>query len=272
MTVSTETALFHRDGDWLVPTTLTTGPWRSDAMHGGPPSAVIGLAIEAATEPDDQVARITIELEAPVPLEPLRCATTRTQISRRVGRLDIALVTPVRQVCSARVLLLRGDPIPEPAWVPPSEDFSVPGPEARYAWDARSRRADDTAVFHRDGSEHRLVSGGYGTAGPGVCWIRMAFPLVEGEPTSALCGLLAAADFGSALSGSLPRQTGRGVGLINVDVSLAIARDPVGEWFRLDSTALVDPAGWGLAMTRLADTAGHLGVLHQSQLGYHFRR
>jgi hypothetical protein len=155
--------------------------------------------------------------------------------------------------------------------VPPDEDYTVPGAEARFTWEKRSSGSDFT-VFHRDASEHRLVSGSYAESGPGVSWVRTSYPVVEGEPTSPLCGLLAAADFGSALSGSLPRNTGRAVGMINVDVSLAIARDPIGEWFRLDSTALLDPAGWGLAMTRLADVAGPLGVLHQSQLGYEFRR
>jgi hypothetical protein len=73
------------------------------------------------------------------------------------------------------------------------------------------------------------------------------------------------ADFGSAIA--QPLGSGEPVALINVDVSLALSRRPVGEWFRLDSIDLVGDGGVGLAITNLADRDGPLGVLHQSQLG-----
>jgi hypothetical protein len=256
-------ALFHRDGEWYQPTKLATGPWRTDAQHGGPPAALFGLAMSQAVEDHEHISRVTIELESPVPLEPLRVEVARRQVSRRVAHLDMALMTADRQVASARALLLAAERLPEPEWQPAPEDFSVPGPDKTYVLGG-PRGSDDHLVFHRDGAEHRVVAGGYHLAGPSTAWIRLAYPLVDGDETTPLCSLLAAADFGSALS--RPLSVDSGVGLINVDVSLALVRHPVGEWFRLEATGLVHPDGAGLAITHLADTQGLLGILHQSQL------
>ena len=38
----TEEWLVEEVDGWLVAGALTTGPWHADAMHGGPPSALIG--------------------------------------------------------------------------------------------------------------------------------------------------------------------------------------------------------------------------------------
>ena len=175
------------------------------------------------------------------------------------------MLTAERRVCSARALIARTEPVPAPAWRPPHQDYTVPGVDKRFDWAHDPRRSSPT-IFHRDAVEHRLVAGTYGAPGPGTAWIRLSSPLVDGEETSPLCGLLAAADFGSALSQSMPRDGG--ASLINVDVSLALVRPPAGEWFLLDATGLVDEAGAGLATARLADVDGPLGVLHLSQVAY----
>ena len=66
-------ALFVADGDALVPTDLARGPWDPNALHGGPTSALLARAIESC--PTDgvafEVARLTVELLRPVPVEPL---------------------------------------------------------------------------------------------------------------------------------------------------------------------------------------------------------
>ncbi len=56
-------ALFIRDGDRFVPTPFTTGPWRADAMHGGPPSALVGHRVLEAIDGDQYVARLNVEIE-----------------------------------------------------------------------------------------------------------------------------------------------------------------------------------------------------------------
>ena len=56
-------ALFVIDGDTAVPSELTRGPWDPNAMHGGPPSALLARAVERCDEgPTPFVARLTVEL------------------------------------------------------------------------------------------------------------------------------------------------------------------------------------------------------------------
>lgn len=255
-------ALFREVDGWFVPGELTRGPWQPDAMHGGPPAAMIGWGIEQALEPGEQAARIAVDLITPVPLEPLRVVSVRRPVSRRVTHLDVELVTERATVCTAHAVLLRGDPLPRPTWSPPAVEPPA-GPEHRD--DIGPAFHDVTPVYHRDAVEHRVVAGSITTAGPATSWSSLRYPLVAGRATPPLAALLAVADFGSAIA--QPYGWDEPVLLINVDVSVALSRSPAGEWFRLDAVDLVGDAGIAVAVTHLADEAGPLGVLHQSQLG-----
>jgi hypothetical protein len=259
-------ALFRRADQWFHPTLLTTGPWRPDAMHGGPPSALMGWAVDRAVEPNEHIARINIELERPVPLEPLRMERTRRQVSRRVAHVDVVLRTAARAVASARALLLRTEPVPALIFQPADDMPVVPGPERVVSPPSASHSAP--ILYHRDATEHRMIEGGFEIPGPGTSWVRLTRPLIEGEQTSGLCSLLAVADFGSAISQSV--VAGAGVGLINVDVSVALSRYPVGPWICLRAAGMLNQDGAGLAVTHLTDSQGALGIATQSQIGHSY--
>jgi Thioesterase-like superfamily len=215
-------------------------------------------------EPGEQVARVAIDLEKPVPLTPLTPVVERRGVSRRIAQLEITLVAEAGPVARARALLLRGsedvaqgaDPLEslEPEGTP----FSFEGPETVVA---------DGEVYHLHAVEFRLVTGGFLVAGPACAWMRVAMPIVEGEPQVPLAQMLAVADYGSALSSSPER----GFALINVDVSVALHRAPVGEWFRLLTLGHVGPEGIGLATSELSDTAGPLGTITQNQIVHSLR-
>ena len=72
-------ALFAVDEDHFVPSEFTRGPWRADAQHGGPPSALLGYVTNALIEPNEVLTHIEVELVAPVPLVPLRMSTERVR-------------------------------------------------------------------------------------------------------------------------------------------------------------------------------------------------
>ncbi|MDO9486523.1 MAG: thioesterase family protein [Actinomycetota bacterium] len=255
-------ALFSRDGDWFIPSPFTTGPWRPDAMNGGPPCSLISLAVHDALESDEQVARIGVDLEKPVPLVPMQLHSSRRQVSRRVAHLSVELRTATDVVASARALLLRGrGPVPL---------IDRPLPQAPALPDAPlepaepDRWAAQPCVFHRDGVEVRFTTGNWGVPGPGTAWIRMAVPLIDGEPTPDLCQLMAIADLGSPLSQAV--APGSGMALINVDVNVTLAGAPSGPWFCIATQGTVSPAGIGLANTQLFDQNGPLGVITHSQI------
>src|ERR687894_3208698 len=118
-------AFFERDGDVLVPSELTRGPWDPGAQHAGPPSALVARAIERC-EPRDgmRVGRITLEILRPVPIAPLSVAVEVVRPGRSVELLEATLSGPEGELIRARAWRLQASDLnldePEP---PP------PGPE-----------------------------------------------------------------------------------------------------------------------------------------------
>lgn len=248
----------------FAPTLHTTGPWRPDAQHGGPPAALLGRTIEGALEPSEVLTRINVELVRPVPLEPLVAVVRREQVSRRVTHVHAALEHNGRVVATSTALALHGATLPPPAWVPAPDAPEVPGPDMRIV--APVFASGDLPVsYHRDAVEHRMTSGAFDRPGPATSWIRLLEPLIEGEATSSLCRLLAAADFGSGISGIYGPDAG--VGLINADLTVALSRPPIGEWTCVAGTSRANSQGTGLAVSELGDEAGYVGVATQSLLG-----
>ena len=60
--------------DEVTPTELARGPWDPRSLHGAPVAALLAGAVEGVRYEgvDWFVTRLTIELERPVPLAPLR--------------------------------------------------------------------------------------------------------------------------------------------------------------------------------------------------------
>jgi Thioesterase-like superfamily len=254
--------LFRRDGAQFVPTPFTTGPWRSDAMHGGPPSALIGTVVEDVMDEGEQVAGIQIDLQRAVPIEPLTVVVERRPQSRRISYLSVEIHAASGRAVAAKALLLRGEPIET---IPDQDDAPIPPDQVEpMTWADRGHW--ETPVFHMDAVEHRVVEGGFGVPGPSVAWLRPRGSVIAGESPSGLAQLLAVADFGSALSQSV--APGSSVSLINVDVNVSLTRSPVGPWFCLEARGIVSNEGIGLAVARLRDIGGPLGIVTLSQIAY----
>jgi hypothetical protein len=259
------TSLFEPRGDWFLPTELTLGPWSLDAMHGGPPGALLGRAVDLALEPGEVAVRVGLDLESAVPLEPVRIEVQRVRSSRRVARLIAELHTAERRVATCRVVALRTEAFEvEP---PARRGFVLPSPEAAVEGPPAFHEAP--VIYHRDAVEHRFEVGGFATPGKAICWTALHVEVVAGEANSPLAHLMAAADFGSGLSQRLHGVLSSP--LINVDVSVSLSRAPVERWIRLEplvDATVVDSSGVGLATTGLADRLGPFGVVTQAQLGY----
>lgn len=254
-------SLYQRDGDWFVPSILTTGPWRADAMHGGAPSALIGALVTGAMGENEQVARVQIDLERPVPLEPLVGLVRRRQVSRRVAHLEMELSTTAGRAVSARALLTRWESISidSDEWSPPQPPDHLVSMDWNHLYSS-----DSGPIFVRDAVEHRLIRGGYGVPVSSAAWLRLKVPVIDGTEPCGLSQLLGVADFGSPLSQTT--SIGAGLALINIDVNATLFRRPTGPWFLLDATGQVGEGGLGLAVTDVSDLEGRIGVITQSQV------
>src|SRR5690349_1903169 len=102
---SADSSLFH-------PTELTRGPWSPAAQHGGPPSALLAMVLEAHDDEkaprrpegsDDAmfVARLTVELLKPVPLAPLVVRVNVERPGRKVQLLSASLNADGKEVARA---------------------------------------------------------------------------------------------------------------------------------------------------------------------------
>ena len=116
-------------------------------------------------------------------------------------------------------------------------------------------------AFHRDACEHRFVESTWDTPGPVGLWIRLDVPLVADEEPSGVQRVMAAADFGNGVSGSLPHDEWL---YINPDLTVHLGRPPVGVWVGMRSASRYAAAGAGLAESELFDAAGRLGRSCQS--------
>ena len=254
------------DGAFFLPhggerygaTELTRGPWRADAQHAGPPAALLGRAVQRHGDGStgSRVSRMTFEILRPVPIDELTVSTQSTQVGRSLERVDAALEdSQGRMVMRASALRMRvaRDTVPEVGSAltgPGPQDCSTSG-FFPVAWDTGYHTA----------MEVRFASGAFVEPGPAMAWMRMRVPLVEGEETSGLCRVLAAADSGNGISGELDFDRYM---FINPDLNVHLLRDPVGEWVGLDSRTTVTTDGIGLADSLLLDQAGAIGRASQS--------
>jgi hypothetical protein len=248
-------AFYTPDGDRLVPSELTRGPWDPGAQHAGPPSALLGRAIERR-EPRDgmRIGRITLEILGPVPLAPLMVTAEVVRPGRSVELLEATLVGPDGEVMRARAWRVQAGSV----GLQGEEDPSPPGPEAGEERDFFPTGKD---VGYHTAMEYRFVRGAFLEPGPATVWMRMRVPLVEGEEPSPLERVLVAADSGNGVSAALDYH--RYV-FINTDLSVHLLRPPAGDWVCLDAVTYVD--GLGLTDTALWDERGRVGRAAQTLL------
>jgi hypothetical protein len=254
---SSPRALFERHADRFVPTPLALGPWSPTALHGGPPAALLGRAIERYDGGEStMVSRLTLELLRPVPLAPLELVTRLVRPGRKVQLIEALLRAGTLDVARMTGLRIRQQPLQLPPDLP-MEPIVVEPPERGV--DAQ-RLSGYLEGFHTHGVEHRYVRGQLEKAGPATDWIRLRFPLLEDEEPSPLVRVCAAADFGNGVSQILPRSHT----FINPDLTIYLHRYPRGEWVCLDAVTRVEPNGVGLAESRLLDRDGTIGRALQS--------
>jgi len=103
--------------------------------------------------------------------------------------------------------------------------------------------------------ESRLALGHFGR-GRVAIWMRQRMPLIAGATPSPVERVLVAADSGSGVSAGIEHASHTA---INFDLTVALHRPLHGEWVGLDSISTYEPAGLGLADTRVLDVRGTIG-------------
>jgi len=261
--MSVPDAIFHLDGDRVVPTELARGPWSPDAQHGGAPAALLARAVERCDPgPADFVARMTIELLRPVPLAPMTMRARTVRPGKKVQLIEASLFDGDEvEVVRATALRLRTAdlalPVPEPA------PLDIPTPDASPAFQIRFDPDVELPLGFWKTVELRQARGSWTESGAATVWFRLQVPVVAGEAPTPFQRVAAAADFGNGISAALER--GKYL-FINPDLTIYLHRLPVGEWVALDARTYAEAEGIGVAESALYDERGRIGRSAQALL------
>ncbi|MEU3130895.1 thioesterase family protein [Streptomyces sp. NPDC006874] len=260
LSATTANAFYHHLGNGrFASSPATAGPWSAKTQHGGPPSALMGRAMEQhAPRRGMRIARVTVELLRPVPVADLELEVRTVRSGGRTEILEGEMTSGGTPVLVARAWRLVASPPETPSLCPAPAAPQRPGPQAPHTM----------AAAHLDGyvsaMEWRFEPGkGFDSLGPGTAWARQRIPLVEGAQDTPLTRALTLADSSWAVAFELDHHAGL---VINTDITLALHRDPVGEWLCLRSDTAASPAGSGLALGQLDDAIGDCGRVLQTLL------
>jgi Thioesterase-like superfamily len=249
-------AIFRVDGDRVTVSPDAAGPWDPTMQHGSAPASLVVWAAEAIpTAVPMRIARVTIDLMRPVPLKLLTIETEILREGRKIQLCAIRLRADGVLVVAASVLKVRLQREALPS--------DVVGPQV--ALPSPDQSPEDPAQFSNSpfvtGMQLRSARGKFGVPGPGAIWYRVVRPLVEGEKVSPAVRAVVAADFCNGTSAALDFRQWT---FLNADLTVSMAREPVGEWILLDAESWIGLDGAGLAMARLADEQGYFGRAVQS--------
>lgn len=253
--------LFIPRGADFVPSEHTRGPWDPRHQHGGAVAALVARAVERTAGSEFCVTRLTVELMRPVPLDRLAVDVAVPRPGRRVLGITVSLSAGDLEVevVRAHAVAVRQAELPTGEG---HESFLEPGPAAG---DERPFGFDqhDQPAFHHTGMEVRFVDGGADRPGPARAWFRLRRPVVGDEQPSGVQRAAAAADFGNGVSWVLPFDDWI---FLNPDLTLHLARPPVGEWIGLDAKTLPSDQGMAMADSAVYDERGRVGRAVQSLL------
>lgn len=222
---------------------------------------MLSRAIEAAAgvEPGQQ-ARIAFDILRPVPLVPLRTRTRVLRGGKRVEQLEATLSVAAdgTELMRARAWRLQdravelpdGLGIPDP---PPDGPDGLPEHGRPAFWQGD--------VVYWDALEWRRAAGDLEVPGPATYWTRLRIGLVIGEPVTPLQHLLVMADAASGISSTLDWTR---FDFVNVDYSVALERQPEGEWLAMDAITRPGRRGVGVCTAVLSDVTGRIGSSSQT--------
>lgn len=245
---------FHADGDLLVPGDLARSAWSKDQMHGVAVSGALARGAERLVADLGMAelvpSRLTVDLFRPARMVP---GQVRAEVVRQGSRLclvDVALVQDDEPVTRASVLFLRptesgtGEiwaPGERPG--PPPEDIVPPSDQPRVPFVRSSAGWSQQFAEHQNSDRKQSWS--------------TAVPVVAGERLSPFQAAAAAAD-GASLVGNWGSH---GVQHINSDLTLTLARRPVGVEIGLSAVDRVEVDGVAVCTVAVFDRSGPLGTV-----------
>jgi Thioesterase-like superfamily len=243
------------DSETFAATRATESPWDERMQHGGPPTALLARTMLAAQPRDGmRLARINAEFLGPIPRAVLRLQTRVARPGKRIELLEGVIEADGREVVTARAWRIAVQPegsIP-PGVTKPEIPPALPEPQTPLDW--------LRGWGYGESIEWRYVPGSK-RPGPASVWARLRVPLIAGEPVHPLDRVLVVVDSANGIGGELPMEEWL---FVPPSLSVAIEREPRGEWTLLEARTTLSDDGLGVTVAKLADQSGYLGAATQA--------
>ncbi|WP_206446619.1 thioesterase family protein [Agrococcus sp. KRD186] len=241
------------------PTEQASGAWQPGEMHFAPLGGLLTHAIErhrmerhAGEAAPLLLARMGFDILGFLALE----ETSVRVETRRPGR-TIELTEATASIAGRDVAVARAwhSVAVETARVEGGAAAPLPAPQ-------NSQRAE----FGTDwggGYVHSVDFRECGGRAPGRnrAWQRTEHALVEGEPVAPIARWIGLIDGANGVA--VREQPGEWM-FPNLDLTIHLHRQPVGEWVGFDTTVTFGPTGQGITATALHDERGHVGHAAQT--------
>lgn len=250
-------AVYQISEQYALPSGSAAGPWDPGMQHGAAPAALVAWATERiATDVPMRVARLTLNLLRPVPLAPIEIRSEIVRQGRKIQVASICLLARGIEVVRASVLRVR---VSDPALPVDLCKAALDLPQPELSHELKGDQRIKSPFL--EGVSARLATGTQRRPGAAAMWFRANQPIVAGEEVSPVMRAAIAADFCNGVSSMLDA---REWSFINSDVTLNLARVPVGEWILVNAETWLGADGGGTAVARLADRTGYFGWAAQS--------
>lgn len=253
----TQTASYYRHlGDNRYESTgHSQGAWNPHEQHMAPVAGLmVGALEQCSPRPDMLLTRINFDILGLIPAGEFTLETSVLRPGRTIELLQSELIAEGRVAVRATAWRLQAR---DTAAVEGCEDTPMPPPEEGKPWDGM---ANWPGGFIKS-LESRALPGH--RPGNGRVWLHVPYGMVEGETTSPLVKLAGLADCANGVAARVSPTPGNYM-FPNVDLSLHLYRQPVGEWLGVDVQVTFANNGIGLTSAVLHDSQGPFGRSEQT--------
>jgi len=251
-------------GHLFASTRLAAAEWYPDGQHGGVVSALIASVVESIPSLTPmEISRVTVELFRVVPVSMLEAVVEIVREGKRIQTCEVRLYDGATEVARGLVQRLRTTSLDFPTHYD-SGLRSPRGPDGledlAFA-DVVPLPDTGQITFGRGALTLREATGSVAAPGPATVWFKFDTALVDGEETSPTQRAILAADFSNGLSRF---ADGTEWVFMNSDLSIHLARPPIGDWIALDGESIWHRGGRGVATSHLFDAQGPIGRATQT--------
>lgn len=245
-------AFFRTSEHGFEPLALASSGWSSQMINGPAICSVLARELEKGYGADGFVpARLTVDLFSPARFEPLTVTTAPVRSGNRIRVADATVVQDGKAVARASAVFLKAsEQPPGQRWVRDAQP--VPPPPELVASTTNPR----SPLWYSDKQGHWSEHiGEHENAGHKRCWQR-PLSTVIGEKSSQFVFAAVAAEATSLMT----NWSTEGVGFINADLTVALARLPIGDEFGVEADNHISTDGVAVGTATLFDRHGSFGT------------